>query len=506
MIGLCSGRLLRRAIVFSSACVAFCACSPPVEHILAITHVTIIDMTGAPLRADQAIIIKKDRIEAIGASNAVAIPLGAQVLDARGKFLIPGLVDMHIHLTAAGEPDGSRKFMLPLLLANGITTVRDMGGYLESLRPLHKEIQEGKRLGPQILIPGPYLDGSPPSFQPSFVVTTPVQAAEDVHQLVALGVDFIKVQSMLSRDAYFAIAKAAQREHITFVGHVPDQVTAAEAADAGQHSIEHLTNVLRGCSREEPKLMREQLYMPLKQEAPEQSHGRIVQWQRELLDSYSPAKAAALIAKFKEKEVWQTPTLILLKNDAFPTLENPDASDARTKLIPPRTFDIWKKSRSAQMQTLSPQDFELHAQLLRKSMDLVAEMQKAGVHILAGTDSPAPYVFPGSGLHDELQLLVESGLTPFEALQSATKSPAEFVHTAKDSGTIEKGKFADLVLLDANPLDNIRNTCKIHAVILRGKLLDRSALDQLLTDTQSFATDKQSDSTLAITPLRIEFH
>jgi hypothetical protein len=175
---------------------------------------------------------------------------------------------MHVHLTAAGEPDGSRKFVLPLLLANGITSVRDMGGYLESLIPLRHEIEEGKRLGPRIVTPGPYLDGSPPSFEPSMVVTNRVQANEDVHQLVLRRVDFIKVQSLLSRDAYFAIAEASKQEHITFVGHVPDRITAAEAADAGQHTIEHLTNVLRGCSRDEPKLMREQVSIPLKQQAP----------------------------------------------------------------------------------------------------------------------------------------------------------------------------------------------------------------------------------------------
>jgi len=447
-------------------------------------------MTGAAPRADQTVIIEKERIANLGDSNTVAIPGGAQILDAHGKFLMPGLVDMHIHLTAASEPDGSRKFMIPLLLANGITSVRDMGGYLESLNPLRREIAEGKRLGPHIVTPGPYLDGSPPSFQPSLVVTKPVEAGEDVQQLAALGVDFIKVQSILSREAYFAIAQAAQREHIAFVGHVPDRVTAVEAADAGQHSIEHLTNVLRGCSRDEPKLMREQFYIPLKQETAGQSHSRIVRWEQEILDSYSPEKAAALIAKFKEKEVWQTPTLVLLKNDAFPTLEDSALSDDREKYIPPRTLAIWKKARAEQIRALSPQHSELHAQLLRKSMHVVAEMQKAGVKILAGTDSPAPYVFPGSDLHRELQLLVEAGLTPLEALQSATMSPAEFLHTSKDSGTVEKGKFADLVLLDANPLDDIRNTRKIHTVILRGKLLDGAALDKLLADTKSFAAAK----------------
>jgi len=475
-------------LVFS-ACLLFHACSPPGEHALAITHVTVIDMTGAAPLADQTVIIQKDRIANIGASNTVAIPRGAQTLDAHGKFLIPGLVDMHIHLTAAGEPDGSRKFIIPLLVANGITSVRDMGGYLESLKPLRKEIAEGKRLGPRIVTPGPYLDGSPPSFQPSLVVTNAVEASEDVHQLAALGVDFIKVQSILSREAYFAIAQAAQREHITLVGHVPDRVTAAEAADAGQHSIEHLTNVLRGCSRDEPKLMREQFFITAKQQSPSQSRARESRWLHRLLDAYSPEAAAALIAKFREKDVWQTPTLVLLKNDAFPTLEGPAASDDRDKFIPSRTLSAWKKSRADQMKTISQQDSDLHAQLLRKSMDLVAQMQKAGVKILAGTDAPAPYVFPGFGLHDELQLLVAAGLTPFEALQSATKSPAEFLHTTRDSGTVEKGKPADLVLLDANPLQDIRNTGRIRAVILRGKFLDRAALDQLPAEVQKFGSD-----------------
>jgi imidazolonepropionase-like amidohydrolase len=488
VINLCGGCLLLRAILVFSVSLLFHACSPPGEPALAIMHVTVIDMIGASPRADQTVIIEKERIANIGDSKTVAIPGGAQILDARGKFLIPGLADTHIHLTAAGEPDGSRKFMIPLLLANGTTSVRDMGGYLESLNPLRKEIAEGKRLGPRIVTPGPYLDGSPPSFQPSLVVTNAVEASEDVHQLVALGVDFIKVQSMLDREAYLAIAQAAQREQITFVGHVPDRVTAAEAANAGQHSIEHLTNVLRGCSRDEPKLMRQQLYIPLKQETSEQSHSRIAQWQHEILDTYSPEKAAALIAKFTEKEVWQTPTLILLKSDAFPTLGDSATSDDREKYIPPRTLAIWKKARTEQMRAVSQQDSALHAQLLRKSMDLVAEMQKAGVGILAGTDSPAPYVFPGSGLHDELQLLVQAGLTPREALQSATKAPAEFLHTTKDSGTSEKGKFADLVLLDLNPLEDIRNTRNIHAVILHGKLLDRAALDQLLAEAWSFAS------------------
>src|SRR5262249_42378922 len=200
-----------------------------------------------------------ERIESISPSGKTKLPENSDMIDATGKFLIPGLVDAHLHLTGSREPRGSREFFLPLLIANGITTVRDMGGYLESLKPLREEIQRGKRVGPQIFFAGPYLDGSPPSFQPSLVVTNATQASEDVRTLVQQGVDFIKVQSILSREAYFAIAAAAKREHMTLVGHVPDRVTAFEASDAGQKSIEHLTGVLRSCSGDEPRLMREQV-------------------------------------------------------------------------------------------------------------------------------------------------------------------------------------------------------------------------------------------------------
>lgn len=467
------------AIVFS--------CGRKTEKFLAITNVTVIDMTGAGPRPDQTVLVVGERIAAVGAAGSVRVPYGATMVDGTGKFLIPGLADMHVHLTGASEPEGSRRFMIPLLLANGITTVRDMGGYLESLVPLREEIKKGKRLGPQIFYAGPYLDGSPPSFQPSFVVTNQAQASEDVRQLVQRGVDFIKVQSVLSRDAYFAIAAAAQREHIPFVGHVPDHVTAGEAADAGQHSIEHLTNVLRGCSSDEAKLMREQFYVPTKKETLEQAQARVVRWQRELLGSYSEPVADTLIGKFVAKDVWQTPTLVLLKNDAFPTSSNNATQDDNVKYIPQAMLTIWKKGRGEQMRFVGAEESELRAQLFAKSAALVDQMQRSGVGVLAGTDSPAPYVFPGFALHEELAMLVDAGLTPAQALQAATRGAAEFLGKGKDFGTIAEGKYADLVLLDANPLEEIRNTRKIRAVIMRGKLLNRNALDEMLESVRAFA-------------------
>ena len=462
------------------------SCAPPTKTSFAITNVTVIDMTGAEPHAGQVVIVEGDRIVAVGPMGAIRIPRSAASIDGTGKFLIPGLADMHVHLTAAGEPEGSRRFMIPLLVANGITTVRDMGGYLESLIPLRKEIEAGKRLGPRIVFAGPYLDGSPPSFEPSFVVTNRTQANEDVHQLAQRGVDFIKVQSILSRDAYFAIAEAARREHIAFEGHVPDHVTAAEAADAGQRSIEHLTNVLRGCSRDEAKLMREQIYVPVKKESLAQAHERVVRWQREMLESFSQANTDALIARFAAKEVWQTPTLVLLKHDAFPALGSVEVKNESEKHVPKTTLANWKIGRAAQMRFVNEAESGLREELFAKSEALVAQMQHSGVHVLAGTDSPAPDVVPGFGLHEELALLVEAGLTPMQALQAATSSAAEFLGKKKDSGTVAAGKYADLVLLDADPLENIRNTERIRAVVVRGRYLDRKALDGLLAEELAF--------------------
>ena len=479
--------LAATSLIFVAAFGLLTSCSSSGKSTLAILHVTVIDATGAPPQPDMTLLVSDQHIVALGPSAAITVPRGAKILDASNKFLIPGLADMHVHLTGAGEPTGSREFIIPLLLANGITTVRDMGGYLESLIPLRQEINEGKRLGPQIAFAGPYLDGNPPSFQPSLVVSNAADAAAEVHSLVERGVDFIKVQSVLSRDAYLAIAAECRREHVTFAGHVPDRVTAAEASDAGQRSIEHLTGVLRACSNDEPRLLREQFPAIPKKLTPVQSHARQFAWERELLQSYSGEKAKELIREFVKNETWQVPTLILLKNDAFPTPDSNPSEDARRKYVPRHFLEGWEKGTKERDQGTTPQEFALRKELLAKSIQIVGTMQTAGVRLMAGTDTTAPYVFPGSALHEELALFVQAGLTPMQALQAATKNPAEFLGKLQTQGTIEPGKFADLLLLDENPLADIHNTRKIRAVILRGKLLDRAALDELLATEERFA-------------------
>jgi imidazolonepropionase-like amidohydrolase len=467
--------------------ILFCSCSSHPPPSLAIAHVTIIDATGAAPQTDMTVLLSDERIAAIGPSKSVWVPRGTKTLDASGKFLIPGLVDMHVHLTGASEPTGSREFILPLLLANGITAVRDMGGNLESLIALRHEIVHGQLQAPRIFFAGPYLDGQPPFFQPSLVVTNSAEATEDVHTLISHGADFIKVQSNLSRDAYFAIADICRREHIPFVGHVPDHVTAAEASDAGQKSIEHLTGVLRACSSAEPSLMRKQFAAAPKKATIGQSLNRELGWQRELLQSYSEEQAAGLIAKFIRNQTWQVPTLILLRNDAFPTPETDPSHDPRRKYVPLKVLANWEKGTQGRDNGATPREFALRTSLMQASLRIVGKMSTAGVPIMAGTDTTAPFVFPGSSLHEELALLVQAGLTPMQALQAATRLPAEFLDKQQTQGTIEQGKFADLVVLDANPLDDIHNTQKIRVVILRGKLLDRTVLEELLTKEENFA-------------------
>ncbi|HKV25831.1 MAG TPA: amidohydrolase family protein [Candidatus Acidoferrum sp.] len=462
-------------------------CSRKLPSSLAILHATVIDATGAPPQPDSTVLIQRQRITAVGPSGSVPVPPDAQILDATGKFLIPGLADSHVHITAAGEPTGSRQFMLPLLLANGITTVRDMGGKVGFLAQIRSEIASDKRLGPQIFFTGPYLDGDPPGYQPSIVVRNAAEARSAVDLLVSQHVDFLKVQSALGREAYFAIAAESKAKGIRFVGHVPDRVSALEASNAGQSSIEHLTGVLLACSSMEDELRKEQFFPDPPNATLEEKLARTRSWQRRLLDSYSPQKADALISAFVANGTWQVPTFSALINLAFLTPRTNLLGDARINYIPPKEFQIWRTAVNAQLEHATPADFAIREEIIQRSLEVLGKMQAAGVHIMAGSDTPAPNVFPGFSLHEGLAYLVQAGLTPMQALQAATKNPAEFFGQLGTKGTITPGKFADLVLLDADPLDDIHNTEKIRAVVLRGRLLDRSSLDALLSSVEEFA-------------------
>jgi imidazolonepropionase-like amidohydrolase len=292
------------------------------------------------------------------------------------------------------------------------------------------------------------------------------------------------VQSRLLPDPYYAIAREAKKQEIRFVGHVPDSITAAAASGAGQASIEHLTGVLLDCSTREQELRQRQLATPQNKD---QQLARERVWTKDLLDSYSTQLATALSQKFAANKTWQVPTFPVLVHLGYITPETDLAQDSRLKYIPHNVREIWDQGRHEQLDHRNAQDFAERAEAVRRLLEIVGKMNAAGAPIMAGTDSAAPNSFPGSALHEDLAYLVEAGLTPMQALQAATAKPAEFLHRSAEQGTIEVGKRADLVLLDADPLENIQNTQKIRAVILNGKLLDRRDLDALLVEVEQFA-------------------
>lgn len=450
---------------------------------LVLTHVTVIDATGAPAQADRTVVILGDRIAEIGAGASVRVPRDAQVVDATGKFLIPGLWDMHVHWL--------HRDYLPLFIANGVTGIRIMWGE-PSHHQWRQEIEQGTLRGPRMAIASPIVDGPVPIWPGSATAKDAAEGRQLVIQAKKDGADFIKVYSRLPRDAYFAIADEAKKQGIPFAGHVPASVTVAEASDAGQKSIEHFTGVLEACSTREAELRKAGQdalsNLPEGQKFP--SRATLRPLIRSTLDTFSPEKADALAARFVRNQTWQCPTLVVQRNMA--SIHDPAINqDPRVRYMPPEVISWWNPAGDFRLQDRADEDFELARVSYRKLEELVAPMRRAGVEFLAGTDVLNPYCFPGFSLHDELGLFVEAGLSPMEALQTATINPARYLGQTKDLGTIEKGKIADLVLLDANPLDDIGNTRKIDAVVTGGKLLPKAEIQKMLADIEAMARPAQ---------------
>jgi hypothetical protein len=458
----------------------------PKENILAISDVTVIDATGAPAQPNMTVIITGDQITKIAKTGEVAIPKKAQVIDGKGKFLIPGLWDMHVHAVMKGVPER----FFPLFIANGVTGVRDMAADLGLLKQLQKDITDGKLIGPR-LIGGPMVDGPMPVWPgPSISISDEATARQTVASVKDRGADFIKVYSLIPRPAYFALADEAKKRGVTFAGHVPVSVTASEASDAGQKSIEHFEGILLACSTEEPELSRiiEEAIRDAKDT--DQMRASLVRALNETysraLETYSQEKAAALFARFAKNGTWQAPTLVVARVGAF--LEDDNfTNDPRLKYVRRELRDSWKNKDDFRLKNRPANAAALGKMLFQKRLELIAAMHRAEVKMLAASDALVMYVVPGFSLHDELELFVQAGLSPMEALQTATRNPAIYVGLIDTVGTLETGKKADLVLLEANPLENISNTKRINAVIVNGKLMPRASLDKMLKDAEAAA-------------------
>jgi imidazolonepropionase-like amidohydrolase len=378
---------------------------------LAITHITVIDCTGAAAKPNSTVVVTGGLISAVGSSETFKIPVDARVVDASGKFLIPGLWDMHGHLTDATED------AFPPLIMNGVTGVRDMGGDLAQIERWRSEIENGTRVGPHIMRAGPFVDGPKEGVTNRLTVRTPDEARQAVHRLKAEGVDFIKVHNGLPPAAFFALVDEARKERIPVAVHLPKGVSSAEASEAGAASLEHVETMT------ESALWRK---------------GATAKTVEQAVDEILGPSGQKLFQIFVKNGTWYVPTLVAYE----------------------RGFVLW----SNDPESLKPR-LDIH----EKNIEIVRMMHKAGVQIMAGSDFSDWALVPGVDLHNELALLVEAGFTPLEALQTATLNPAKFLGKTDTFGTIQVGRKADLVMLDENPLEDISHSRKIHAVVLGGK-------------------------------------
>jgi imidazolonepropionase-like amidohydrolase len=454
--------------------------------LLAFTHVTVIDATGQPAVSDRTVILEGDRIRSIGKFTETRVPNNARIIDASGKYMIPGLWDMHVHFRGGPNLIPDNEAWLSIFLANGITGVREMGGDIpETVFRWREEIANGTRLGPRILTSGPKLDGPKPSWPGSIPVTDPASARIAVDKLKLMGSDFVKIYARgFPPDVFAALMDEARKQKLNVGGHLSYMtMTVRDSINGGVKFIEHAElSVLGGCSLSEKQINDEYVA---------RSESNAPMGLEELLyryaQTYDEAWARELGAELNQHDVWVTPTLVVMRQ-----LESVGRVDyeqhPERKYVFPGVWRTWDPKLGYRRPFTADQRQELEL-VDEKASAFVKLMQSSGVGVLAGSDSGASnnFTFPGWTLHRELELLVESGLSPTEALQAATRNPARFLGELPSNGTVEPGKTANLVLLTANPLEDIKNTRRIDAVILKGKLLTRTDLDKLLQDVAAKA-------------------
>jgi imidazolonepropionase-like amidohydrolase len=441
--------------------------------------VVFIDVTVVPMDKEQVlplqtVVVVGGRITQMGPSVSVKLPLNALKIDGKGKFLMPGLADMHVHfirpaIAAESQPstanDPSLRSRMPgsasndyerenralalLFVANGVTTVRNMWGNTV-IDAFAKEVHSGRVIGPYIYSVGPLTDGSPPSWEGSRIVETRERAEEAARSDKQMGYIAIKIYSRLSKEAYGAIVAAARQQRLPVVGHVPTAVGLSGAIAAGQYSIEHLNGFWQALQSDD-------------------SAGR-KKSPSELLEHADLKKLPALAQAIKAANVWNCPTL------ALHFVAQTDASWLNEKnLVPPDMLDRYKSSYPDGSK--NPKDSSKGRAL---DLAIVSALHSGGAHLLLGTDAVKPGTLPGFSLHEELENFVAAGMTPYEAIQAGTSDAAIFLHQENEFGTVAIGRRADLLLVEANPLEDVRNVSKRAGVMIHGHWLTEEELSQQL--------------------------
>ena len=427
---------------------------------IAITSVTIVDLLAN--RPGRTVVVANGRIDSIALDRDAVIPANAQRVDGRGRYLIPGLIDMHVHLFNLSSHRAPNDWTFALFVANGVTGVREMNANadaLETVQQWRKEFAHGNLIGPRILAAGIAVQGE-----------SPQEAARDTDRAALAGADFIKVFSEVPAANWTVILDSARKHSLPVAGHVPAGVSVLAAANAGQSSDEHLMQLYEACSA-----AGEQHYLDSRRDlGSDELVARRDAQEGETLATFDRRQCDRIARALADTKQVQVPTLVLtyaeLKRSAGP------APDTRLKYLRSDERARWERIAAA----VTPDDLALMKQRWPVARQITAALHRARVTLLAGTDTLQPGVYPGFSLHEELALLVASGLTAREALRAATLAPAEFLGIDAESGSIAVGKRADLVLLDADPAKDIRNTQRINSVVLDGRLLRRDDLDRLL--------------------------
>ncbi len=470
---------------------------------VAVTHVTVIDMTGAAAKSNMTVVATGGRITAVGPSDSISPPSGSTVVDGTGKFLIPGLWDMHMHSTWDRY---ERTIVLPLEVANGVVGVRDMAGdcfgkcadndtaynpeHSPTIDLIHKwerDIAAGTQVGPRMVVGSDMFDGPHPRWDGAIPIHDTAEARAMVRKEQERGAAFIKVYDGLSRDEYLAIADETKRRGIPFAGHVPIAVSLADAADAGQVSMEHLIKMAEACSSRPAEVESASRQVnPGAMPSPAAMRAQILKRTTLLNTTFSLGVCAPLFQRFVRDHTWQVPTLTVLRGTYY-ALDSAFTHDPRRAYMAAADTAWWQALVRQRQMLFRPGDVAVAKAFFARHEQIVGAMHRAGVGLLVGTDVSNPWVYWGFSLHDELANFVESGLTPMEALQAATVEPARFLGATDSLGTLERGKVADMVLLDADPLADIHNTQRISAVVLRGQLIDSAARQRLLDGARAAA-------------------
>ena len=466
-------------------------CSPTeavFEDAICIQNINTIDPVDG-LKAKQTVIIKGGKILKIAPTSELKLAAGNEIIDGTDKFMIPGLWDAHVHFSYMEE---IAPIMFDLFLAYGITSVRDTGGRIEYVKQWQDKSLANPTAAPRVMIAGPLLDGMPnvydgsdPGHPPLSVgLATVEDVNEQIEFLDSVGVDFLKSYEMLTPEQFTALAEHARAKGYRVTGHVPLSMDVITASNAGLNSMEHMRNLEISCASNADELLaqRRQMLSDGQNETGGVLRSSIHQAQRQTaIENYDPDKAAEVLAVLAKNQTWQIPTMAL--NTIF--VDKPFMQSHWQEsftYMPDSTAEQWNEIIAEVMNAEVSPFRQQYAQWMK---DMIKNVHNSGIGIMAGTDTPIGFLTPGFSLHEELNVLVSSGISPLEALKTATINPAKYFGLEDELGSIKENMWADLLILNANPLDDISNTRNIITVIKQGNVYDRAELDEMLEELKN---------------------